>query len=60
MIKTQCAYKASGARLIKCELKIKTRNGELFVYYGLFKSTTTAITDAISRFEIASIIVRAV
>ncbi|SER00078.1 hypothetical protein SAMN05421690_100565 [Nitrosomonas sp. Nm51] len=60
MIKTQCAYKAGSVRLLKCELKIKTRNGKKFVYHGLFKSTMAAITDATNRFEIATVIVRAV
>lgn len=60
MIKTQYAFKANNTQLIKCELKIKTRTGNVFVYHGLFNSTTAAITDAIDRFEIATIFVRAV
>ncbi len=44
--------------LLKCALKIKTRNGQKFVYYGLFHSTTEAVIDAIQRFEIASLSVQ--
>ncbi len=50
--------KANSIQLIKCELKVKTRKGQKFIYYGLFESTTAAISDAINRFQIASIIVQ--
>ena len=57
-MKTQQAVKANSKQLLKCMLKIKTRKGQKIIYYGLFQSTMAAVTDAILRFELASISVQ--
>ncbi len=54
-MKIHYAIKAPHTRLIKCKVKLTTRTGETYAYYGLFRSTSDAILDAISRFETTTI-----
>ncbi len=54
-MKTHYAVKVQNARLIKCKIKLTTRTGETYSYYGLFRSTSDAVIDAISRFETTAI-----
>ncbi|MBX3629791.1 MAG: hypothetical protein KF908_07705 [Nitrosomonas sp.] len=54
-MKTRYAVKAQTTRLIKCKVKVTTRTGETHFYYGLFRSTSDAVLDAVSRFETTSI-----
>jgi len=56
----QYAIKENSIRIIKCEIKLKTRDGKRFIYHGLFKSTSEAIIDAINRFDIVTIFVRTI
>ncbi|MCP5246358.1 MAG: hypothetical protein H6937_10630 [Burkholderiales bacterium] len=58
-MKTHQAIQESSSQLMKCKIKIKTREGKSLVYHGLFKSTTDAILDAINRFDIMTIFVKA-
>lgn len=55
----QHAINESSSHLRKCEIKITMRDGNVLVYHGLFKSTTEAIMDAINRFDIKTIFVKA-
>jgi hypothetical protein len=54
-MKTRYAVRAQNTRLIKCKIKLTTRTGETYYYYGLFRSTSDAVIDAVSRFETAAI-----
>ena len=59
-MKTQYAINESNSQLVKCEIKLYTRDRKKFVYHGLFKSTTAATRDAINRFDVKTIFVRAI
>lgn len=59
-MKTQHVIKEQNTRLIKCKIRLTTRCGETYVYYGLFKSTSEAIMDALSRFETTTVFAAAV
>jgi hypothetical protein len=54
-MKIRYAVRAQNTRLIKCKVKLTTRTGETYYYYGLFRSTSDAVIDAVSRFETAAI-----
>jgi len=54
-MKTRYAVRAQNTRLIKCKIKLTTRTGETYYYHGLFRSTSDAVIDAVSRFETAAI-----
>jgi len=54
-MKTQHIIKEQNSRLIKCKIRLTTRCGDTYVYYGLFKSTSDAIMDALSSFETATV-----
>lgn len=54
-MKTRYAVSAQNTRLIKCRIKLTTRTGETYFYYGLFRSTSDAVIDAVNRFETAAI-----
>jgi len=54
-MKTHYAFKEQKAGLIKCKIKLTTRSGETYIYYGLFKSTSEAVIDALNRFDTATI-----
>jgi len=47
------------AAMIKCIVRLKTKCGSRVKYSGVFKSTTDAVMDAITRFKVASICVEA-
>lgn len=47
------------SRTIKCQVRVTTITGDRFHYAALFSSTCDAVVDAISRFGISKISVRA-
>ncbi len=54
-MKTRYAVRTQNTRLIKCKIKLTTYSGETYSYYGLFRSTSDAVIDAVSRFETSAI-----
>lgn len=56
---THYALETQSVRLIKCRIKLTTHAGETYLYYGLFKSTSAAVIDALNRFETRTIFVAA-
>ncbi len=58
-MKTEYAITESRSQLVKCEIKLQTGDRKKLIYHGLFRSTAAATRDAINRFDVKTIFVRA-